>query len=49
MPVVNLQILAGIESNQSALEFNWKCVDFNQGYMDFVLNFTYFRDVSASE
>ena len=40
VPVVNLEIIAGPDSDQSALEFTWKCVDFKPDYMDFVLNFS---------
>ena len=49
VPVVNLEIIAGPESDKSALDFTWKCVDFKPDYMDFVLNFTYFGDVSTQE
>ena len=40
-------MVAALDSNQSRLEFSWKCVDFKPDYMDFVLNFTYFGDVST--
>ena len=49
VPVVNLEIIAGPDSDQSKLEFKWKCVDFKPDYMDFVLNFTNFGDVSINE
>ena len=45
-PVVNLEMVAGSDSNVTRLAFTWKCVDFKPEYMDFKLNFTFFDEVS---
>ena len=39
-------MVAGPDSNLTALEFTWKCVDFKKDYMDFTLNFTFYGNVS---
>ena len=49
VPVVNLVMVPGLESNLTELEFTWKCVDFHPDYLDFVLNFTYVQDISIRD
>ena len=41
VPVVDLVMIPGLESNLTQLEFTWKCVDFHSDFLDFILNFTY--------
>ena len=41
VPVVDLIMVPGLESNLTELEFTWECVEFHPDYLDFVLNFTY--------
>ena len=41
VPIVDLVMVPGLESNLTELEFTWKCVDFHPDYLDFVLNFAY--------
>ena len=42
-------MVPGLESNFSALEFTWRCVDFKPEYMDFTLNFTFYGNVSIQD
>ena len=49
MPVVNLSIIPGPDSNLTELEFTWNCVNFDQNYMDFILNFTNVKGISIRE
>ena len=49
LPVVDLSMVPGSETNVTNLEFTWKCVDFKSEYMDFELNFSYFHEVSIQE
>ena len=42
-------MVPGLESNFSALEFTWRCVDFKPEYMDFTLNFTFYGNISIQD
>ena len=48
-PVVELEMIPGLESNKSSLNFTWVCVDFQPLYMDFNINYTHFNAVSIFE
>jgi hypothetical protein len=44
-----MNMIPGIESNLQDLNFTWVCVDFQPTYMDFLVNYTHYSNVSVHE
>jgi hypothetical protein len=49
VPVVELKMKPGTESELQDLDFTWKCVDFKPTYMDISMNYTRYQNVSVHD
>jgi hypothetical protein len=49
MPVVQLTMKPGIQSDPGLLNFTWSCVEFTPFYMDFQINYTRHMNVSIHD
>ena len=48
-PVVDLHMIAGIDSDERQLNFTWVCINFTSTYMDFAVNYTQYTNVSIHD
>ena len=48
-PVLNISMIPGPDSNDSLLNFTWTCKAFTTLYMDVLMNYTYYDQVSIND
>ena len=48
-PIVDLSMIPSIDSDEKQLVFTWTCVNFTNTYMDFLLNYTEYNNVSIHD
>ena len=48
-PVVDLHMIAGIDSDERQLNFTWVCINFTSTYMDFAVNYKQYTNVSIHD
>lgn len=49
VPVVNLRMKPGLDTDEKLLDFSWNCTDFKPTYMEFAVNYTNYDEVSIRD
>lgn len=49
LPILNLTMIAGIESDYTQLNMDWKCKDFKPTHMDFQVSYETYLNVSIHD
>ena len=48
-PILDLMMIPGLESDIDLLSFTWKCIEFQPTFMDFIVSYSRYQDVSIHQ
>jgi hypothetical protein len=49
VPIINLIMKPGLETDSKMLDFTWNCTDFKPTYIDFSVKYTNYQNVSIRD